>query len=101
MINNGDVRVIAAKSLWFSMESSHVYSDPAARTSYTTRLLLVQSNPVPSSRQALLFTAISPIQTNNAISDSQGDVHSNLRNMSKDFHLSKPGWSDSAIVVRH
>ena len=51
-INNGDVRMSAAKSLLFSTETSHVYSDPAACTSYTTPL--AQSTPVPSSRQAFL-----------------------------------------------
>ena len=101
-INNGDVRVSAAKSLRFSTETSHVYSDPAACTSYTTRPPLAQSTPVPSSRQAFLFTGISPIQTkNNTFSDSLGDVHGDLRNVSKDFHLSKPGCSDSTIVKLH
>ena len=99
-INNGDVRVSAAKSLRFSTETSHVYFDPATCTSYTTRPPLAQSTPVPSSRQAFLFTGISPIQTkNDAVSDSQGDVHGDLRgNVAKDFHLSKPGCSDSTIV---
>ena len=101
-INNGDVRVSAAKSLRFSAETSHVYSDPAACTSYTTRPPLAQSTPVSSSRQAFLLTGISPIQTmNNAFSDSQGDVHGDLRNVSKDFHLSKPGCSDSTFVKLH
>lgn len=99
-INSGDVRVSAAKSLRFSTETSHVYSDPAACTSYATTL--AQSAPVPSSRQAFLFTRISPIQTkNNAFSDSQGDVHGDLRNVSKDFHWSKAGCSDSTIVKLH
>lgn len=49
-INNGDVRVSATKSLQFSTETSHVYSDPAACTSYTTCPSLAQSTPVPSSR---------------------------------------------------
>ena len=97
-INNGDVRVSAAKSLRFSTETLHVYSDPAACTSYTTRPPLAQSTPVPSSRQAFLFTGISPIQTKND-ADSQGDVHGDLRgNAAKDCHLSKPGCSDSTIV---
>ena len=80
----------AAKSLRFSTKTSHVYSDPAACTSYTTRPPLSQSTPVPSSRQAFLFTGISPIQTNNdAVSDSQGHVHDDLLgNVAKDF----PGW---------
>ena len=90
----------ASKSLRFSTETSHVYSDPAACTSYTTPL--AQSTPVPSSRQAFLFTGISPLQTkNNAFSDSQDDVHGDLRKVSKDFHLSKPGCSDSTIVKLH
>ena len=97
-INNGDVRVSAAKSLRFSTETLHVYSDPAACTSYTTRPPLAQSTPVPSSRQAFLFTGISPIQAKND-ADSQGDVHGDFRgNMAKDFYLSKPGCSDSTIV---
>ena len=101
-INNGDVRVSAVKNLWFSTETSHVYSDPAACTSYTTCPLLAQSTPVPSSRQAFLFTEISPIQTKNiAFFDSQGDVHGNIHNVWKDFHLSKPGCSDSTIVKLH
>lgn len=98
-INSGDVQVSAAKSLRFSTETSHVYSDPAACT-YATPL--AQSTPVPLSRHAFLFTGISPIQTkNNAFSDSQGDVHGDLRNVSKDFHLSKPGCSDSTIMKLH
>ena len=88
----------AVKSLQFSTETSHVYSDPAACTSYTTRPPLAQSTPVPSSRQAFLLTRISPIQTKND-AHSQGDVHGDLRsNVAKDFHLSKPGCSDSTIV---
>lgn len=99
-INSGDVRVSAAKSLRFSTETSHVYSDPAACTSYATPL--AQSTPAPSSRQAFLFTGISPIQTkNNAFSDSQGDVHGDPCNVSTGFHLSKPGCSDSTIVKLH
>ena len=98
MINNGDMRVNAAKSLRFSTETSHVYSNPAACTSYTTRPPVAQLTPVPSSRQAFLFTGISPIQTKND-AQSQGDVHGNLRgNVAKDFHLSKPGCCDSTIV---
>jgi len=90
--------VSAAKSLRFSRETSRVYSDPATCTSYTTRPLLAQSISVPSSRQGLLFTGISPIQNKND-ADSQGDVHGDLHgNMAKDFHLSKPGCSDSTIV---
>ena len=84
-INNGDVRVSGAKSLRFSTETSHVYSDPADCTSYTTRPPLPQSTPVLSSRQAFLFTGISPIQTNND-ADNQGDVQGDLRgNVAKDF----------------
>ena len=42
------------------------------------------------------------MQTKNiAFSDSQGDVHGDLRNVSKDFHLPKPGYSDSTIVNLH
>ena len=93
-----DVRVSAAKSLRFSTETSHVYSNPAACTSYTTRPPLAQSTPVPSSRQAFLFTRISPTQTKND-AHSQGDVHGDLRgNVVKDFHFSKPGLCDSTIV---
>ena len=92
------MRVSAAKSLRFSTETSRVYSDPATCTSYTTRPLLAQSIPVPSSRQGFLFTGISPIQNKND-ADSQGDVHGDLSgNVAKDFHLSKPGYSDSTIV---
>ena len=97
-INNRDVGVSAAKSLRFSTETSHAYSDPPACTSYTTRPPLAQSTPVPSSRHAFLYTGISPIQTRND-ADSQGDVHGDLRgNVAKDCHLSKPGCSDSTIV---
>ena len=86
--NNGDVRVGAAKCLRFSAETSHVSSDPAACTSYTAHPPLAQSTPVPSNRQAFLFTEVSPIQTkNNAFSDT-----------SKDLQSSKPGCSDGTIV---
>ena len=71
---------------------------PLVLLNYTTRPPLAQSTPVPSSRQAFLFTGISPIQTKND-ADSQGDVHGDLRgNVAKDFHLSKLGCSDSTIV---
>ena len=89
----------AAKSLRFSTETSHVYSDPAACTSYTTRPPLAQSTPVPSSRQAFLFTGTSPILTKNFLTVRV--IHGDLRNVSKDFHLSRPGCSDSTIVKLH
>ena len=99
-INDGDVQVIPAKSLRFSTETSHVYSDPAVCTSYTTRPPLAQSTPVPLSRQAFLLAGISLIQTkNDAFSHSKGD--GDLRSVSKDFRLSKPGCSDSTIVKLH
>ena len=79
-------------------KTSRVYSDPATCTSYTTRPLLAQLIPVPSSRQGFLFTGISPIQNKND-ADSQGDLHGDHRgNVAKDLYMSKPGCSDSTIV---
>ena len=79
-------------------KTSRVNSDPATCTSYTTRSLLAQLIPVPSSRQGFLFTGISPIQNKND-ADSQGDLHGDHRgNVAKDLYMSKPGCSDSTIV---